>query len=316
MAGDKHKQTDTKSHLFRQLSWDDLDPVYLRQLILLAKEEDFEGSGLVALPKVVGDVSTNSLNLDESLESEASIVAHSELVIAGLPLVPIVLNAYGEGCVFKPKVEEGSRVDENEILATISGPANTILQAERVLLNFLQHLSGIATLTSDFVTALGNSQTRLLDTRKTTPGFRVLEKYAVARGGAWNHRMGLFHWVLLKDNHLAVSGVNAGHALTELICRARENSPDLAIEVEVDNLEQIDPVLEAGTDIILFDNFSVTELNEAVKIVGKRAIKEASGGISIEMLPQMADLGLDFISLGALIHQSTWMDIGLDWKLI
>ena len=128
--------------------------------------------------------------------------------------------------------------------------------------------------------------------------------------------MGLFNWVLLKDNHLAVSGVNAGHALTELICRARENSPGLVIEVEVDNLEQIDPVLEAGTDIILFDNFSVNELNEAVKIVGNRAIKEASGGISIELLPQMADLGLDFISLGALIHQSKWMDIGLDWKLI
>ncbi len=316
MASDNHKHIDAKSHLFRQLSWDDLDPVYLRQLILIAKEEDFEGSGLVALPKVVGDVSTNSLKLDESFESEASIVARSEFVIAGLPLVPIVLNAYGEGCVYKQEVEEGSPVHENEILASISGPANTLLQAERVLLNFLQHLSGIATLTSAYVTALGNSQTRLLDTRKTTPGFRVLEKYAVARGGAWNHRMGLFNWVLLKDNHLAVSGVNAGHALTELICRARENSPGLTIEVEVDNLEQIDPVLEAGTDIILFDNFSVNELNEAAKIVGKRAIKEASGDISIELLPQMADLGLDFISVGALIHQSKWMDIGLDWKLI
>ncbi len=316
MACDNHKHIDAKSQLFRQLSWDDLDPVYLRQLILIAKEEDFEGSGLVALPKVVGDVSTNSLKLDESFESEASIVARSEFVIAGLPLVPIVLNAYGEGCVYKQEVEEGSRVHENEILASISGPANTLLQAERVLLNFLQHLSGIATLTSAYVTALGDSQTRLLDTRKTTPGLRVLEKYAVARGGAWNHRMGLFNWVLLKDNHLAVSGVNAGHALTELICRARENSPGLAIEVEVDNLEQIDSVLEAGTDIILFDNFSVNELNEAVKIVGNRAIKEASGGISIELLPQMADLGLDFISLGALIHQSKWMDIGLDWKLI
>ena len=316
MASDNHKHTDAKSHLFRQLSWDDLDPVYLRQLILLAKEEDFEGSGLVALPKVVGDVSTNSLNLDESLESQASIVARSELVIAGLPLIPIVLNAYGEICVFKQEVEEGSHVRENEVLASITGPAITILQAERVLLNFLQHLSGIATFTADYVTTLGNSQTRLLDTRKTTPGFRVLEKYAVARGGAWNHRMGLFHWILLKDNHLAASGVNAGHALTELICRARENSPGLAIEVEVDRLEQIDPVLEAGTDIILFDNFSINELNEAVKIVGKRAIKEASGGISFEMLPQMADLGLDFISLGALIHQSTWMDIGLDWNLI
>lgn len=314
MASDNHKYTDTKPHLFRQLSWDDLDPVYLRQLIFLAKEEDFEGSGLVELPKVVGDVSTNSLNLDEGLVSEASIVAHQELVIAGLPLVPIVLNAYGEGSVFKQEIEEGTRVFENDVLATITGPAKTLLQSERVLLNFLQHLSGIATLTSEYIAALGNSQTRLLDTRKTTPGFRVLEKYAVAHGGAWNHRMGLFHWVLMKDNHLAASGVKAGHPLTELICRARENSPGLAIEVEVDRLEQIDPVLEAGTDVILFDNFSIDELSEAVKIVGKRAIKEASGGISIEIIPQMADLGLDFISIGALIHQSTWMDIGLDWK--
>ena len=248
-------------------------------------------------------------------KSEASIVAHTELVAAGLPLVPVILEAYGEGCVFKQKVEEGSRVYDNEVLASITGPARIILQSERVLLNFLQHLSGIATLTSSYVSALGNSHTRLLDTRKTTPGFRVLEKYAVARGGGWNHRMGLFHWVLLKDNHLAVAGVKTGHALTEMICRARENSTGLAIEVEVDRLEQIDPVLEAGTDIILFDNFSITELSEAVKIVGNRAIKEASGGISLAMIPEIADLGLDFISLGALIHQSTWKDIGLDWKI-
>ena len=316
MVNDNFKYTNSKSLLFRQLSWNDIDPIYLQQLILLAKEEDFEGSGLATLPKVVGDVSTNSLNLNDNLESEASIVANSELIIAGLPLVPIVLNTYGDGCIFNQRVREGSRVAKNEILASITGPANTILQAERVLLNFIQHLSGIATLTSDFVAALGNSKTRLLDTRKTTPGFRVLEKYAVARGGAWNHRMGLFHWVLLKDNHLAVSGVNAGHALTELISRVRKNSKNLIIEVEVDNLEQIDPVLEAGTDIILFDNFSVTQLDEAVKIVGDRAIKEASGGIFFEKLPQISNLGLDFISLGALTYQSTWMDISLDWKLI
>lgn len=313
MESENEYRSTPGTHLFRQLRWDDLDPVYLRQLIFLAKEEDFEGSGLAALPKVVGDISTSRLDLKNNLEGEVAIIAREEMIVAGLPLIPMILEAYGEGCVFKQKVEEGSSILENDVLAEITGPAPVLLSSERVILNFLQHLSGIATQTASYVAALGDSKTRLLDTRKTTPGYRVLEKYAVAQGGGWNHRMGLFEWVLLKDNHLAVSRVKGGHALAEMICHVREGSPGLAIEVEVDNLTQIDPVLEAGAEIILFDNFSLDELREAVNIVGNRAIKEASGGITYNMLPKMVDLGLDFISVGALIHQSTWIDIGLDW---
>jgi nicotinate-nucleotide pyrophosphorylase (carboxylating) len=181
------------------------------------------------------------------------------------------------------------------------------------LLNFLQRLSGIATYTRAHVRALGDSPTRLLDTRKTTPGYRALEKYAVATGGAWNHRLGLFDRVLIKDNHLAASGATRGDRLAHAVRLARRRAPHLRIEVEIDALDQLDPVLEARADVVMFDNFSLPDLRLAVARASGRTRTEASGGITLATLPALAHVGLDFISTGALVHQSTWIDIGLDW---
>jgi nicotinate-nucleotide pyrophosphorylase (carboxylating) len=199
------------------------------------------------------------------------------------------------------------------VLARLEGPARRLLEAERVLLNFLQRLSGIATHTAAHVRALGRTHTRLIDTRKTTPGWRMLEKYAVACGGAWNHRLGLFDRVLIKDNHLAASGATRGDRLAAAVRLARRRAPDLAIEVEVDELAQLPPVLDAGADVVLLDNFTPAQLRRAVALVAGRARTEASGGVTLRSLPALAHLGLDFISSGALVHQSTWVDIGLDW---
>jgi nicotinate-nucleotide pyrophosphorylase (carboxylating) len=294
-----------------RLSWHDIDADYLRQLVGLAKIEDLAGAGLANRPERLGDVTTALM--PEGATGTAQLTARGPLTICGLGIVQAVLDSYGENCSFDAKTEDGQTLNTGDVIGILSGPAGPLLQAERVLLNFLQHLSGIATLTRSYVDALGKSDTALLDTRKTLPGYRVLQKYAFACGGGYNHRIGLFDRVMLKDNHLAVAGATGGNRLTETVALAVNTFEDLAVQVEVDTLEQIPPVLEAGADIILLDNFSTDELKDAIRIIDGRACTEASGGIQIDTLAALGELGLDFISTGAPIHQSTWKDIGLDW---
>ncbi len=300
------------SHLHRRLRWADLDPAHLRRLVALARAEDLTGAGLRRRPRRSGDATTLGQRLTG--RGTADLVAREDLVVCGLGLVPLVLAAYGRGCTVKPRVRDGARVPAGTVIATLAGPSRVLLPAERPLLNFLQRLSGIATATRRHVDALGDSPTKLLDTRKTTPGWRMLEKYAVACGGSCNHRLGLFDRVMLKDNHLAAAGATAGERLAAAVRRARAAAPDLPIEVEVDALAQIPPVLAAGADIILLDNFTVPQLREAVALIGGRAFTEASGGVNLKSLPSLARLGLDFISTGALVHHAVWIDIGLDWR--
>jgi nicotinate-nucleotide pyrophosphorylase (carboxylating) len=183
-----------------------------------------------------------------------------------------------------------------------------------VLLNFLQKLSGIATLTATYSSKLEGTETRLLDTRKTTPGWRALEKYAVATGGGWNHRLGLFDRIMLKDNHLAAGNAAGGSRLAALVRHARETRPDLPVECEVDTVAQIQPVLDAGADVILLDNFSPDDLRAALALINHRAWTEISGGVTLDTLPAIARLGADFVSTGAVTHQVAWVDIGLDWE--
>lgn len=311
------EQTSAKSpqfrdHLFRQLSWKEVDPRYVEELVMLARSEDLEGAGLRATPAAPRDATTESLIGEAS--GCARLVARAPMRLAALGLIDLVLKAYGGHTGWHPQRQDGEDVVAGECLGELVGDIREMLQAERVLLNFLQHLCGVATQTARYKAALGWSQTRLLDTRKTTPGYRILEKYAVACGGGWNHRMGLFDRVLIKDNHLAATQASAGERLAQAVRTARRRNPDLAIEVEVDHLAQIPPVLEAPADVILLDNFSLPELAEAVSLIGHRAYTEASGGVTFENLPELGTLGLDFISCGGLIHQSTWVDIGLDWK--
>jgi nicotinate-nucleotide pyrophosphorylase (carboxylating) len=297
--------------LLKRLSWDDLDLVPLRKLIELARDEDLAGVGLRVKPVVVGDRSSAALATPPR-QGSADLVAREPLVACGLPLISLILAAYGGNCSVQLRARDGRALVKGEVLATLSGDPRVLLAAERVILNFVQRLSGVATQTQTYVAALGEGRTRLLDTRKTTPGYRMLEKYAVACGGGWNHRLGLFDRVMLKDNHLALLGSTDG--LSAAVAFAKKAAPDLPVEVEVDELEQIPPVLAAGADVILLDNFTTDEITKAVALIAGRAFTEASGGITLKTLPGFAGLGLDFVSTGALVHQSVWVDIGLDWR--
>lgn len=306
---------DRLESLLLRLAWEDLDPAYLRRLVEMARDEDLAGAGLATHRRPaadrIGDRSTASL-ASAPRSGRARLVARESMVVCGLPLVGHILAAYGDRASVRLQTRDGRRVEAGAPLATVEGDPRVLLAAERVALNFIQRLSGVATAAAAHVAALGPGRTRLLDTRKTTPGYRMLEKYAVACGGAWNHRLGLFDRVMLKDNHLALLGSDAG--LAAAVTRARLAAPDLPVEVEVDRLDQLPAVLAAGADVVLLDNFPPARVKKAVALVAGRAFTEASGGITLKTLPRYAGLGLDFVSTGALVHQARWVDVGLDWE--
>jgi len=295
-----------------RLQWSDLDEDYLRQLVGLGKIEDLAGAGFAAAPERMGDATTALL--PEGARMDGALVAREPCVVCGLGMVPLVLAAYGEDAVFEPAVADGDRAEAGGRLGRIEGPAEGVLRAERVLLNFLQRLSGVATETARYVEALGITRTALLDTRKTIPGYRALEKYAFACGGGSNHRLGLFDRVMLKDNHRAVFEAGGAAGIRAAVRAARERDPEIPVEVEVDAMEQVDAAVAAGADIVLLDNFSREALALAVERVAGRAYTEASGGITRENLAALGTLGLDFISTGGPVHGSRWVDMGLDWR--
>ena len=297
--------------LARRLAWAEIDPAWLRRLTELARAEDLAGEGLRVRPERSGDA-TSAL-MRPGRRGSARLVARHDLTPAGLGLIPIVLQVFGEGCNVRLLKSDGAQIKSGETLAEIEGPIATLLTAERTLLNFVQRLSGVATHTRRHLEAMGTTSVRLLDTRKTTPGFRMLEKYAVGQGGAWNHRLGLFDRIMAKDNHLAAEGAGTGEALSDWIRRARKARPDLLVEVEVDRLDQIEPACSAGADVILLDNFSLNDLRQAIPLVRAHAWCEVSGGVTLSSLPGLAALEPDFISCGALTHAAPWADIGLDW---
>ena len=301
-------QTD---RLIRRLRWDELDQAWLLRFAEFARDEDLSGLGLAERPLRTGDPS--AALLVGATRARARVVARRPMVLAGLGLLDVVFAAYGGRCHAKPLAYDGQFVPAGTAVAEVEGPASELLSAERILLNFLQRLCGVATHTREHVLALGSSPTKLLDTRKTTPGFRMLEKYAVGQGGGYNHRLGLFDRIMVKDNHLAASGATAGERITKMVLRARESRPDLLVEVEVDRLDQIRPVLQAGADIILLDNFPSADLREAIPQLRGLAWSEVSGGVSLESLPLIGALAPDFVSSGGLTHAAPWCDLGLDW---
>ncbi len=309
------KNDKFKAHLIRRIGWGDIDEKYILQLVQTARAEDIEGAGLKILPKTAADITTRTLT--PNVKSSVMLCARRDMTVCGMRLVPLILEVYksasdGGECVFMPLVKDGENVTRGTDLGEIRGSAHIILQAERIMLNFLQRLSGIATCTREYVAALGNSPTKLLDTRKTTPGLRVLEKYAFACGGGYNHRIGLFDRVMLKDNHLAAAGAVDGDMLAEAVRVAKRKNPDVAIEVEVDRISQIQPVLDAEADVIMLDNFSLEDLPKALGIIGDKAWTEVSGGVTLATLPQIGKAAPDFVSSAAPIHSSSWIDIGLD----
>lgn len=294
----------------QRLDWGDIDISPIKTLIGLAKSEDLEAGGLLDGTSTPGDHSSALLEAGQNVTT--TLKARTEISLCGVELAPHVLAAYDSELTFQALAKDGDKLAAGDSIGTVSGPVRSLLSAERPLLNFMQKLSGVSTLTRMYVDAMGDSTTRLLDTRKTTPGYRTLEKYAVACGGGWNHRIGLFDRVMLKDNHLATFGADPRQSAIDAVQASRSKHPKILVEMEVDTLGQIEHALAAQVDIILLDNFSVAQLKEAISLIGDRAVTEASGGITIESLPELASLGLDFISTGATVHQSTWIDIGLD----
>lgn len=283
---------------------DYLTETALRRIVDQALEEDLGR----------GDA-TSDIIVPSNVSARAVFRNRDRGVIAGLDVVAMVLTAVDPGVTFDVRVEDGIDVEPGQELAVASGAARSLLRSERVALNFLQRLSGIATLTSRYVRAVSGSKARIVDTRKTTPGLRALEKYAVRAGGGFNHRRDLGDAVMLKDNHLAVIN-SLGLTLHETISRARQALPHtLKIEVEVDRLDQITAALSANVDIILLDNMSVSDMREAVQLIDGRAITEASGGVTIATVGKIASTGVDLISVGALTHSAPALDIGLDFEI-
>jgi nicotinate-nucleotide pyrophosphorylase (carboxylating) len=252
-----------------------------------------------------GDVTTEA-TVDSEAVGTAELVLREAGVVCGLGAAEAVFRALDPDVSFEPLVEEGAVVDRPGVVALVSGPERAILTGERTALNFLGRLSGIATVTRRYVDAVAGTGVAILDTRKTTPGLRALEKYAVACGGARNHRFGLDDGVLVKDNHLRASGS------IETALEGLRAATDLPVEVECDTLEQVSEALDAGADAILLDNMTLDELRAAVALAGGRARLEASGGITLENVRAVAETGVDEISVGALTHSARSLDVSLE----
>ncbi len=275
-----------------------------RRLIDLALAEDMNTSG----------DRTTLATIPAEAVSKAAFVARSSGVVAGLPIGEMVCSAYDLALDFTLLVPDGTSVKAGTQLATVSGSLRSILAAERTALNFLQRLSGIATLTRKFVDAITGTRATILDTRKTTPGWRLLEKYAVRCGGGANHRIGLSDGILIKDNHLAGLGGDVKRAVEA--ARKFPGNAGLSIEVEVDTLEQLEVALAVRADIVLLDNMSLDQLRAAVSRRDAHSpgvLLEASGGVNLTTVKEIAATGIDRISVGALTHSAPALDIGLDY---
>ncbi|MDR3579310.1 MAG: carboxylating nicotinate-nucleotide diphosphorylase [Oryzomonas sp.] len=253
-----------------------------------------------------GDITTQALIPADS-QASARLIAKEELTLAGLFVAEKVFKRLNADVKFIPGLAEGALAVKGSLIATVRGSAAELLMGERVALNLLQRLSGIATLTSRYVAAVAGTGARIVDTRKTTPGLRELEKYAVRVGGGINHRTGLYDGILIKENHIAATG-----GIGEAIKRARDYIPHtLKIEIETETLAQVNEALESGADIIMLDNMSIADMRSAVLAIAGRALVEASGGVTLETVRAIAETGVDIISVGALTHSARAMDISM-----
>lgn len=259
-----------------------------------------------------GDL-TSQLLIPESAYATARLVAREPGTFAGGAVFAAAMTLTDPAITVELAVADGEEFAAGQTLATVAGPARSVLQGERVALNFTQRMSGIATLTAAFVREVAGTSARVVDTRKTTPGLRAFERHAVRAGGGHNHRYSLSDAVMAKDNHLAILTAQSGLGVTEALLQVRAQlSHTTHLEVEVDRIDQIEPVLAAGVDTIMLDNFSLDELREGVALVAGRAIVEASGNVSLQTVRAIAETGVDVISSGALTHSVRSLDLGLD----
>ena len=274
-----------------------LDKNFVRKKLLEFLEED------------VGHQDITTDNLDTDRYIEAYMIAKEDGILAGIEFAKEVYNLVG-GCKLENFVKDGVSIKKGDILAIVYGSGKSILKAERLSLNIVQRLSGIATLTNKYVEKIKDTGVKLLDTRKTTPGFRAFEKYAVKVGGGDNHRFALYDMVMIKDNHIALAG-----SITEAVNQIKKKvSPMVKIEVEVSSFEQLEEALKNPVDVIMLDNMSATDVKKAVKLINKSKLIEVSGNITIENIRDYALAGPDFISTGAVSHSAKWLDISLKFK--
>ena len=278
-----------------------LDPREIAGLIDLALEEDLDGGV---------DVTTVA-TIPADQRATLELTARRAGVVAGVPVAAAVflLVAGDEDIELAFLHDDGDAVQPGDVIISVTGRTHDLLRAERPALNLLGHLSGIATLTRVWVEAIAGSKAAIRDTRKTTPGMRRLEKYAVRCGGGVNHRMSLSDAALVKDNHVAAAG-----GVAQAFAAVRAAFPEIPVEVEVDSLEQLDEVLEAGADLVLLDNFTPDQMREAVARTKGRARLEASGGLTLDLAPEVAATGVDYLAVGALTHSAPVLDIGADLK--
>ena len=273
-------------------------------LIDLALAEDIGSGDITTLATVPAD-----------RQATGQFLVKQPGVISGLAVVAAVYARVDPRVVVEPLVTDGTAVEAGTIIATVHGPARALLSGERVALNFLQRLSGVATVTAEYTRRVAGTRARIIDTRKTTPGMRTLQKQAIRDGGGHNHRLGLADGVLIKDNHLAAIGT--ADRIAQAISAARERAPHtLKIEVEVTSLDELQQALDAGADVVLLDNMDAPTMAEAVRITAGRALLEASGGITLDTVREIAETGVDLISVGALTHSAPALDVSLDFDVV
>ena len=254
-----------------------------------------------------GDITTSAI-IDSSLKGKARLLAKEEIILAGIEVFSRVFSRLDPEIVVECTYHDGDVVPNGYDIGIIRGSMRGMLSGERTALNFLQHLSGIATLTKRYVEKIDPSKVRVIDTRKTTPRLRILEKYAVRMGGGFNHRFGLFDGILIKDNHIAAAG-----SISKALAKIKANVPHtLKIEVEVEDIKGVEEAIGAGADAILLDNMSVKEMKEAVSIARGRVLLEASGGITLESIGEISKTGINLISIGAITHSARSVDISLE----
>ena len=262
----------------------------------------------------MGDPTTDIL-IDRDLSGRAEMTAREPGILAGIEVAATVFRRLDPSLQVETVTEDGSRVAPGDRLATVTGSVASILKAERTALNFVQRLSGIATETRRYVDAVEGLNARIVDTRKTTPGLRKLEKYAVVMGGGRNHRRNLADGILIKDNHIEAMELQ-GMGIGDVVRRALAGAPHtIKVEIEVETIEQLEEVLDAGADLVLLDNMGVEQMADAVKVAAGRAVLEASGGITLETVREIAETGVDIISVGALTHSARALNVGLDMAI-
>jgi nicotinate-nucleotide pyrophosphorylase (carboxylating) len=262
------------------------------------------------------DIGPGDLTGDAVIPAQESagghVIARSPCVVAGLEAITLVYRAIDPRVEIVPVIRDGARVEPNACLAEIAGPARSVLSGERAALNFLQRLSGVATATAAFVERAAPHGVEILDTRKTTPGWRDLEKYAVTVGGGSNHRRGLYDQFLVKENHIRIVARHGPNPIGRAVRSAREKRPDLPVEVEVESLPELEEALEAGAEIVLLDNMDIGEIREAVRITDGRATLEVSGRVTLDNVAEIASTGVDSISVGSLTHSAPAADVSLE----